>query len=328
MNNLMLQTHIEECYVCFLPSQISQISSLITKHHKIIKAQYPLRGKKTPYYVVLEEVLFLFIPVQNVKNIELLNILELIQMINKMNVPHLWQYEIHLSLLQKYLKREYIEIIKEAVDQLLLNNFRRLDKELSTFNKLSYKTVQRILCLVDDEHVQIYEKVPSQCKAIKIIITDNFTQDSALIKAVNEGESGVIIVYFQKQVNNDLVQSIAYNGNHMYLHQDNYFNILYDIYHYARQYRLPLIILKNNITAGNLLIELNSYNTELLNQYLVHRLPVQFNFRPPNSFDSNHLNDVNQYFIDYKMSDTQFITFNAIPQNSKLIKFLINNDIT
>ncbi|MFC6118865.1 hypothetical protein ACFPVV_09610 [Macrococcoides bohemicum] len=252
MLNKHLQTHIDTCYVCFLPSQISQLRPLLENHKAIIEAQYPLRDKTLPYFISSENTLFLFIPVGNLKHIDMqkvinhVTVIENLYLKNSEILKRAVHMNIHLALLSKYLSHEQVMMIQTALYNLFKINNNHSDVE-NTLTAIPDEVTERTICLINDENIKMYEYIPKSATTLFIVIRhENFIPKS-LLKALLASSVGIIYIQYSEMVQESEAR-IAFNGKTVKTHRQNYFNILYDVLFYAKQYRLntACIQLKNH----------------------------------------------------------------------------------
>lgn len=252
MLNKHLQTHIDTCYVCFLPSQISQLRPLLENHKAIIEAQYPLRDKTLPYFISSENTLFLFIPVGNLKHINMQEIIDHVTVIENLYLKNseilkrAVHMNIHLALLSKYLSHEQVMMIQTALYNLFKINNNHSDVE-NTLTAIPDEVTERTICLINDENIKMYEYIPNSATTLFIVIRHENSIPKSLLKALLASSVGIIYIQYSEMLQESEAR-IAFNGKTVKTHRQNYFNILYDVLFYAKQYRLntACIQLKNH----------------------------------------------------------------------------------
>lgn len=252
MLNKHIQTHIDTSYVCFLPSQISQLRPLLENHKAIIEAQYPLLDKALPYFISSENTLFLFIPVGNIKHFDMQKIIDLVTVIENLHlenselVKRAAHVDIHLALLTKYLSHEQVMMIQAA----LFNLFKIYNNDgdaVNTLTAIPEEVTERTICLIDDENIKMYEYIPKSATTLFIVIGHDSSVPETLLKALLPSSVGMIYIQYSELLQ-ESEERIAFNGKTVRTHRQNYFNILYDVLFYAKQYRLntACIQLKNH----------------------------------------------------------------------------------
>lgn len=271
MLNKHLQTHIDRCYVCFLPSQISQLRPLLENHKAIIEAQYPLRDKILPYFISSEDTLFLFIPVGNLKHIDMQKIIDLVTVIenlylaNSETVKRAVHVDIHLTLLAKYLSHEQVMMIQAALYNLFkINNHH--SNAVNTLTAIPDEVTERTICLVKDENIKMYEYISKSATTLFIVIAHDSSIPTSLLRALLASSVGIIFIQYSEMIQ-EREARIAFNGKTVKTHYHNYFNILYDVLFYAKQYRLntACIYLKNQEYEVELISSMSQIDKRQIN---------------------------------------------------------------
>lgn len=337
MQHKHIQTHIDTCYVCFLPSQISQLRPLLDYHKEIIEAQYPLRDKTSPYYISTEYNTFLFIPVGNLKNIETQKIIDLIIEIESLNfkisetinIPG--HVDIHMALLEKYLSHEHMLMIQTAIYNLFnINNDK--DNIDGRLKELPEKVVSRTLCLVNDENIKMYEYVPDRVSTLFIIIAHESSNASSLLNALLERSIGIIFIRYSETLQ-EQEERIAFNGMTVKTHSNNYYNILFDILFYAKQYRLSTACIhsidqRERINCGNptdkLNIRVKHNNVQFISKLIGENFEFTYHFQHQlekiEALDLKMLEQLGINIISPNVLEVDLINY---PDNQPLYAYLI-----
>ncbi|WP_414044676.1 hypothetical protein [Macrococcus equi] len=328
--HLHFQAHIENLYVCFLPSQVSQIRSLLDKYHDEIAAQYPLKNKNTPYFIRDEHILFLFIPIGNMKEMTIQNVIDTAIQIEKIEIANhkIDDVEIHMKLLEKYLHADYIEILKSAI----VTKFKNVtDTDIRDFTEklvlLPVEVTDRVLCLNNDDHLSMYEFISENSSKIFVYITLQQNINFELLQALVDMNESILFIVYKKE-NAISQQRFAFNGQELITHKVNYHNICLDVLHYARQYRMHTILIKDTTKKQNdflcdKAIVIEQDNTAFLSTLIKEEFNVTFHYHHQiNLRDHVNLNDFkeNHFYINHSVTGLEWINY---PQNRAIYRYLL-----
>ncbi|WP_414051124.1 hypothetical protein [Macrococcus animalis] len=332
MQNNQLQTHIDTLYVCFLPSQVSQIRSLITKHKNFIESQYPLKDKTEPYFIQSDVTNFLFIPVKNMKYIDIQDVINLAIQISQMTLPHIniKAFDIHLDLLLKYLNIDHVTILETALQNKLDTKYME-DNKCKTCNllQLPQHIVDRTLCLVNAEDVAMYEYILQKSNILLLYIANEYNINEALLSALKNSNVGLIFIQY-KESKQPSQECIAFNGLKIITHKDIYHNICYDALHYAKQYRMQTVLIHDSNYEGkkahSLTIKHNS--THFLSKLVTEHFAVNYHYaNPPELSDYADLENIQNHYIHSIDSKLLYINFRQYPKNQAIFTYILKKVI-
>lgn len=325
MHNNLLQTHVDAIYVCFLPSQVSQIRPLIDKHLETIEAQYPLQQKTAPYLLHYHHTAFLFIPVNNLKHFTIQDAIDLSIQIDLLDLPDspFQSVDMHFALLEKYLPEDLIAIIHTALKNKLECNL-TAQLNLSRLKELPANIVERTLCLARDDDVKMYEYIPDNAEILYLLINPQSEINTALLSTLFNLNVGMILItYHNKEV--QPTQRIALNGLTVMTHDNPYYNILFDALFYAKQYRMKVVLLCNDNNKKSRLIKLRHHKTKLLERLVSQQFEVEYQYkRLQRLTDHIDLNTNDRLIPQSVIPDIMELTLQNYPVNQGLYTYLFS----
>lgn len=229
MNN-EIKAHIAS-YMCFLPSQISQLKPYIDNDiFNDIKTVYPLHSNE----IIIREINgkhYTLIPCGNLKHYQFSDVRKLMHKINTLHSIHV-EVSVDFTLLSHYLDNELVSMISELIQKKQKKEVIKAETMLYDAAVYHHKAfeIERYFPLSYDkiEHV---EEVIGDNERLYIIISQ---PESALYHVELKHEDMIKIVY---QSDTQLATRIAYNNRLLEIDAPVPYAIIYDALSYAKQYR-------------------------------------------------------------------------------------------
>lgn len=268
MNN-EIKAHIAR-YMCFLPSQISQLKPYIDNDlFNDIKTVYPLHSNEIISREINEKH-YTLIPCGNLKQYQFSDVRKLM---NKINTLHSLQTEVSVdfTLLSHYLDSEFVNMISELIQLKQRKEIQKTKTMLYDAAVYHHKAfeIERYFPLSYDK-IEKVEEVIGDNERLYIIISQ---QGSALYHVELKHEDVMKIVY-----QSDIQQAarIAYNNRQIDIDAPVPYAIIYDALSYAKQYRKKAVILTD--LNDEACITITGTSSAYIDTLISLSLPVRFNY--------------------------------------------------
>ncbi|QYA33426.1 hypothetical protein KYI07_03030 [Macrococcus psychrotolerans] len=268
MNN-EIKAHIAS-YMCFLPSQISQLKPYIDNDiFNDIKTVYPLHSNE----IIIREINgkhYTLIPCGNLKHYQFSDVRKLMHKINTLHSIHV-EVSVDFTLLSHYLDNELVSMISELIQKKQKKEVIKAETMLYDAAVYHHKAfeIERYFPLSYDkiEHV---EEVIGDNERLYIIISQ---PESALYHVELKHEDMIKIVY---QSDTQLATRIAYNNRLLEIDAPVPYAIIYDALSYAKQYRKkPVILTHLNDEAC---ITISGTSSTYIDTLIGLSLPIRFRY--------------------------------------------------
>ncbi|WBF52234.1 hypothetical protein [Macrococcoides canis] len=268
MNN-EVKAHIAR-YMCFLPSQISQLKPYIDDDlFNDIKTVYPLHSNE----IIIREINgkhYTLIPCGNLKHYQFIDVRKLMKKIDTLHSVHA-EVNVDFTLLSHYLGSEFVDIISELIHkkqkiEMIKSKAVPIDAAVYRHKALE---IERYFPLSYD-HVQQVEEAIGDGERLYIIISH---PQSALYHVELNNEDVMKVIY---QPGTQETARIAYNNRLIKIEAPVPYGIIYDALSYAKQYRkMPVIITHLNSEAW---ITISGTSSAYIDTLLRLSLPVRFSY--------------------------------------------------
>lgn len=268
MNN-EVKTHIAR-YMCFLPSQISQLKPYIDDDlFNDIKTVYPLHSNE----IIIREINekhYTLIPCGNLKHYQFIDVRKLMKKIDTLHSVHA-EVSVDFTLLSHYLNDEFLNMISELIHKkqkigMIKSKAGSIDAAVYRHRALE---IERYFPLSYDYIKQVEETIRDG-ERLYIIISH---PQSALYHVELNNEDVMKIIY---QPGTQETARIAYNNRLIEIEAPVPYGIIYDALSYAKQYRkMPVIITHLNREAW---ITISGTSSAYIDTLLRLSLPVRFSY--------------------------------------------------
>ncbi|QNR07403.1 hypothetical protein [Macrococcoides canis] len=268
MNN-EVNAHIAR-YMCFLPSQISQLKPYIDNGlFNDIKSVYPLQSNE----IIIREINgthYILIPCGNLKHYQFIDVRKLMKKIDTLHSVHA-DVSVDFTLLSHYLDSEFVDIISELIHKKQKKEMNKSIDVPIDAAVYRHKTleIERYFPLSYDYILQV-EEVIGNNERLYIIISHS---ESALNHIELNNEDVMKIIY---QPGSQETERIAYNNRLVEIEAPVPYGIIYDALSYAKQYRkMPLIITH---LFDEACITINGTSSAYIDTLIRLSLPVRFSY--------------------------------------------------
>ncbi|UBH13753.1 hypothetical protein [Macrococcus armenti] len=303
------ETHIAY-YMCFLPSQISQLKPFTNATvYEDLKCIHPL-NKDEPETVDINGSVYFIIPCGNLKHYTFKDVRALLKRINKLqSLPaHL---KVDLAILKNYLNDDFINMIEELIAKKQgkvikpnVNNeeYHHSRLEIERYFPLAHEYILNVSEFIHDHSL------------LNIVIC---TEDHPLQHVELSDDYIKILIK-----NHHLKKTrIASNNKSINLNCSVQHSVLYDVLSYAKQYRKTAVVFTSETHEEKILI--TGHSSQFVDAAIHLDYPLQFNY---GSGDYPVLSNENIFAqLHYDYEKFHWIHINSTWRLYTYFQYIINN---
>lgn len=284
--NQQFEAHIAY-YMCFLPSQISQLKPFTNATvYEDLKRVHPF-NKDEPETVDINGSVYFIIPCGNLKQYTFKDVRALLKRINKLqSLPvHL---KVDLAILKNYLNDDFINMIGELIAKkqgevikpnVNIEEYHHSRLEIERYFPLAHEYILNVSEFIHDHSL------------LNIVIC---TEDHPMQHAELSGDYIKILIK-----NHHLNKSrIASNNKSINLNCSVQHAVLYDVLSYAKQYRKIAVVFTSTTNEENIWI--TGRSSQFVQTAIHLDFPLQFNYESGDYPVLNNETILSQLHNDYE----------------------------